>query len=122
EGLLDLDCGIGAYLPESTTQGLHDLDGRAYGAALTLRQLLGHTAGVADFFGDGTPGPDGSPPFVAKMAADPDRLWEPLDILAWTRNHLFSRFAPGRGWHYADTGFLLAGLVVESVTSLKLHD
>lgn len=122
EGLADLDSGIGTYLAESTTQGLHDLDGQSYGAALTLRQLLSHTAGVADFFGDGTPEPDGTPPFVAEMVADPDRLWDPRDILIWTRNHLAPRFAPGRGWHYADTGFLLAGLVIEQVTGLPLHD
>lgn len=121
EGLVDLDRGIGAYLPDSVTHGLHELDGHSYGAALTLRQLLSHTAGVADFFGDGVPGPDGTLPFVAQMAADPDRLWDPLDILAWTRAHLAPRFVPGNGWHYADTGFLLAGLVAESVTGLSLH-
>jgi D-alanyl-D-alanine carboxypeptidase len=121
EGRLDLDCGIGAYLPESVTDGLHDVGEGRHGPALTLRQLLSHTSGLADFFGDGTPGPDGTLPFVAEMATDPGRLWDPLEVVAWTKAHLAARFAPGDGWHYADTGFLLAGLVAEAIAGQPLH-
>jgi D-alanyl-D-alanine carboxypeptidase len=122
EGLVELDDGIGAYLPAAVTEGLHEVGGRSFGPALTLRQLLSHTSGLADFFGDGTPGADGTLPFVAEMAANPDRLWDPLEVVAWTKGNLSARFAPGAGWHYADTGFLLAGLVAEAVTGEALHD
>ena len=121
EGRIELDAGIGRHLPESVTSGLHDLEGHDYGPAITPRQLLAHTSGVADFFGDGEPGPGGSLPFVAKMLEDPDKLWDPLEILAWTKANLRPRFAPGGGWHYADTGFVLAGLIVEAVTEMALH-
>jgi len=121
EGLLDLDRGIGAYLPATITDGLHEIDGRAYGPEITLRHLLSHTSGVPDFFGDGTPGPDGTLPFVAEMAARPDHLWDPREVVAWTKASLSAHFAPGNGWHYADTGFLLAGLVIEAVTEQSLH-
>jgi CubicO group peptidase (beta-lactamase class C family) len=121
-GLADLDAAIGCYLPASLTDGLHDYQGRTYGAALTPRQLLSHTSGIADFFGDGAPGAGGALPFVAKMREDPDRLWDPRDILAWTRTNLRPHFAPGRGWHYADTGYVLAGLIIEAITGRPLHE
>jgi CubicO group peptidase (beta-lactamase class C family) len=120
-GLADPDAAIGCYLPASLTDGLHDYQGRTYGAALTPRQLLSHTSGIADFFGDGAPGAGGALPFVAKMREDPDRLWDPRDILAWTRTNLRPHFAPGRGWHYADTGYVLAGLIIEAITGRPLR-
>ena len=121
EGRIELDAGIGRHLPAPVTADLHDFENHDYGPEITPRQLLGHTSGVADFFGDGEPGPGGSLPFVAKMLEDPDKLWEPLEILAWTKAHLRPRFAPGDGWHYADTGFVLAGLIIEAVMQTALH-
>jgi CubicO group peptidase (beta-lactamase class C family) len=121
EGRIELDAGIGRYLPASVTSGLHDFENHDYGPEITPRQLLSHTSGVADFFGDGEPGPGGSLPFVAKMLEDPDKLWDPLEILAWTKAHLRPHFAPGDRWHYADTGFVLAGLIIEAVMETALH-
>lgn len=122
EGRIELDSGIGRYLPTAVIEGLHVYRGWDYGAEITARQLLSHTSGVADFFGDGAPGEGGILPFVAQMQADPDRFWDPLDILAWTKQNLSAHFEPGGGWHYSDTGFLLAGLIVEQVTGDRLHD
>ena len=122
EGRIGLDTGIGNYLLPSVTQGLHVFRGHDYGERITPSQLLCHTSGLADFFGDGEPGDNGVLPFVAQMQAVPDRLWHPLDILAWTRQNLHAHFQPGRGWYYSDTGFLLAGLIIEQVTNKALHD
>jgi CubicO group peptidase (beta-lactamase class C family) len=121
-GAAELDAPLGRYLPAALTEGLHDYDGRAWGAELTPRQLLSHTSGIADFFGDGEPGAGGVLPFVAEMQADPDRLWDPRDLLAWTRANLRPHFAPGHGWHYADTGYVLLGLIIEAITGRALHD
>jgi len=120
-GAAELDAAIGRYLPAALTEGLHDHQGHAYGAELTPRQLLAHTSGIADFFGDGEPGEGGVLPFVARMRADPDRLWDPRDLLAWTRANLRPHFAPGQGWHYADTGYVLIGLIIERLTGTPLH-
>jgi CubicO group peptidase (beta-lactamase class C family) len=57
EGRVDLDAGIGRYLPTSVVSGLHEFQGHSYGPEISARQLLSHTSGVADFFGDGEPGP-----------------------------------------------------------------
>ena len=120
-GLAELDAAISRYLPETLTEGLHDFEGRAYGPDLTPRQLLAHTSGIADFFGDGATGAGGVLPFVATMRDDPDRLWDPPDVLAWTKANLRPHFAPGQGWHYADTGYVLLGLIIEAITGSPLH-
>jgi CubicO group peptidase (beta-lactamase class C family) len=122
EARIDLDTGIGSYLAPSLAQDLHVFEGHDYGANITPRQLLSHTSGLADFFGDGEPGADGVLPFVVEMRADPDRLWDPHDIVAWTKQNLQAHFQPGYGWHYSDTGLLLAGLIIEQVTGMTLHD
>jgi D-alanyl-D-alanine carboxypeptidase len=115
-GLAELDAPIARWLPATLTEDL--LDERI---ACTPRHLLAHTSGIADFFGDGEPGAGGVLPFVAKMREEPDRLWDPHDILAWTKTNLRPHFAPGRGWHYADTGYVLVGLIIEAVTGSPLH-
>ncbi len=122
EGLIELDAGIGGYLPPSLTRGLHVFQGQEYGEDITPRQLMSHTSGLADFFGDGERGDGGVLPFIAQMQADPDRLWDPLDIVTWTKGNLHAHFQPGGGWHYSDTGMLLAGLIIEQVTNKALHD
>jgi D-alanyl-D-alanine carboxypeptidase len=116
ERLADLDAAIGRWLPASLTEGLLE-----DGDICTPRHLLAHTSGIADFFGDGEPGAGGALPFVAKMQEEPDRLWDPRDILAWTRANLRPHFVPGNGWHYADTGYVLVGLIIEAVTGRALH-
>jgi D-alanyl-D-alanine carboxypeptidase len=115
-GLAELDAPIGRWLAASLTEGLFDPR-----VPCTPRHLLSHTSGVADFFGEGEPGADGVLPFVAIMRDDPDRLWDPRDILAWTRANLRPHFAPGRGWYYADTGYVLLGLMVEAISGSPLH-
>ena len=121
EGAFGLDEEIGHRLPYSITDGLHVLDGRDRGADITPRQLLAHESGLADYFSDGEPTTHG-PPFVGVMMAEPDKLWRPAEILAWSKRNLEPRFAPGRGWHYSDTGYLVAGLLMEAVTGKALHE
>lgn len=120
EGAFGLDEPIGHRLSASITDGLHALNGRERGAGITPRQLLAHTSGLADYFSDG--GTTYGPPFVGLMLDEPDRLWRPVEILAWAKRNLQPRFAPGRGWHYSDTGYLVVGLLVEAVTGQALHE
>ena len=120
DGAVDLDRPIERYLP-SVVKDLHRLDGRSYAETITLRHALSHTSGLPDYFNDGIPGASGVRPFVALMRSEPDRLWEPRAVVAWVGANLEPKFPPGRGWHYTDTGFVLAGLVAEAVTGQPLH-
>jgi CubicO group peptidase (beta-lactamase class C family) len=44
EGRIELDAGIGRYLPASVISGLHHFAGRDYAPEITPRQLLSHTS------------------------------------------------------------------------------
>ena len=48
EGLIDLDATVSTYLGEGWASG-YELDGVDYGDAITIRQILNHTDGFAEF-------------------------------------------------------------------------
>lgn len=94
EGRLDLDAPVQAYLKD-----LSFADPRA--GAITLRQLLSHTAGLpASAVFDGTQDPEALERRVRAVAATP-----------------LSR-DPGSGYEYANDGFNLAGWVIQQVSGL----
>lgn len=96
EGRLDLDDDLATLLPSFPNP--------EQGRQISLRQLLNHTAGLNDY-----------------VAASYDRWKEtgqPLDpsfVLDYVRGRPLD-FAPGTHWIYSNTGFYLAGLILERVT------
>jgi D-alanyl-D-alanine carboxypeptidase len=120
EGRLRLDQPIGELLTPALTGGLLVIDGHDYGPEISLRQLLGHTSGLPDYWTD-PPAPDGTNAFLADFLADADRLWRPEETIAYARR-LYPIAAPGARYHYGDTGYVLLGLVLERATGRKLHE
>lgn len=49
QGHCRLDDPAGLYLPRDLVDRFHNSTGRAYAAAVTLRQLLDHTSGLPNF-------------------------------------------------------------------------
>ena len=72
-------------------------------ANISLRQLLNHTSGIRDLFTSLGP----------KLLANPTRVWTPAQVLAGIGSPYF---APGKGYKYSNTDFVLLGLVVEKAT------
>jgi CubicO group peptidase (beta-lactamase class C family) len=92
-GLLDLDAPIGAYLPDLALADTEAL------RRITLRQLLSHTSGLeGDRFEDTGEGDDALTRYVAG-AAD------------WAQET-----TPGEFWSYCNSGFGIAGRIIEAVT------
>ncbi len=113
EGLLTFDSNVASILPPDTLAGLFETNGVDHQNEVTVSQLLSHTSGVADYFGD-EPAADES---VARlMAKEPKRSWNPMSLIEFTRVNLNCVGAPGEHYHYSDTGFVILGLVVESLT------
>jgi D-alanyl-D-alanine carboxypeptidase len=80
-------------------------------SAITIRELLSHTGGVFNYTDDMT--------WEAAVAADPTRVWAPSDLVAVAaRNTPY--FAPGQGWTYSNTDFILLGMIAEAVTGQKI--
>ena len=90
---------IGQYLPQ--------LPARM--RSITVAQLLDHTSGLGDFFGD--PGYERLLPRLTTLGA-----YLPLV----KRESL--QFRPGTHWSYSNSGFLLVGLVIEKVSGERYEE
>lgn len=101
EGEVDLDAGVGTYLPWL-------VDYPNIPGTITLRQLLAHRSGIRNY--------TSNPNFGAVLFSDPAHLFTPDEILAFVGTPLF---APGTQWSYSNTNYYLAGLVIEAVTGVS---
>ncbi len=81
--------------------------------AITLRQLLNHTSGVADY--------QSNPAFFDALMDDPAREWEPQELIDFTVE-LGPVGAPGEAHAYSNANFVLAAMVVEAVTGGRYTD
>lgn len=80
-----------------------------YGDRVTVRHLLNHTGGV----------PDNIVPLLAGLyRGDRYRAWEPRELVALVADRP-QEFEAGTKWSYSNTGYVLAGMIVERATG---HD
>ncbi|MFC8708169.1 serine hydrolase domain-containing protein [Streptomyces anulatus] len=100
ERRVHLDAPVERYLPR-VVRG-HGNDGRR----ITVRQLLQHTSGLPDFLDHFDP---------RDIVMDPLAHRDPLDLVNIALAHP-PEFAPGAGWSYSNTGYLLVGMIIERVT------
>jgi D-alanyl-D-alanine carboxypeptidase len=84
----------------------------AYGDQVTVRQLLDHTSGVPDYEAIGLRTLYGSRPGRF-------RVWTPQELVALVADQP-PDFPPGTAWRYSNTGYVLAGMIVEAATGHKL--
>ena len=119
EGALTLDTRIAAILPPEVLADLfvvHDVD---HAGDVTVRQLLDHTSGIADYFEGIVTSGSG---FLDLVLSDRDHLWLPHELLDFSRTRQRAVGSPGEMFHYSDTGYVLAGLVVEAMTAVPFHE
>jgi CubicO group peptidase (beta-lactamase class C family) len=118
KGALSLDDSMAKFLPPSLIQGIHVYSGKDYSGAITIRQLLSHRSGIADYYTEKSA--DGRTLFEL-FVAEPDRSWTVDDTIARARTGLKAHFAPDTKTSYSDTNFQLLGKVIEAVTGKPLH-
>lgn len=96
EGKLSLDDPVSRFVPELTEA-----------RDVKIRQLLSHTSGYQDYWPQ-----DYVPPFMTQPATAQDILdrWakKPLD------------FEPGTQYQYSNTGYVIAGVILEKASGEKL--
>lgn len=119
---LALDDRVGLYLPADLVDRLNvpngDVpngevrDGEPLGRRVTVRQLLNHTSGVYDY------GTDLG--WMARVAASPQRAWQPRDLVDYALSHGQPYADPGLEFHYSDTGYVLLAMILERVTEQPL--
>ena len=110
DGKLGLEDHISKHLPKEYIELLKN-DGYEIDK-ITIRRLLTHTSGIHDYANDRK--------YYAAVMADPGHRWTRLEqlksALEWGAPH----FAPGEGFHYSDTGYILLGEILERITKLSL--
>ncbi len=100
EGRLSLDDPIATWLPEYPN-----------GDAITLRMLLNHTSGIADYFWH--------PDYADLVYKDPTRHWTVDEILALAAERA-PVFRPGTRQEYSNTNYILVGRILEIVGEAPL--
>jgi D-alanyl-D-alanine carboxypeptidase len=98
QGKLSLDDPLGKWFPELRAA-----------AAVTLRQLLTHTSGIRDYWPQDFLTPEMTQPTTTAAIID-----------EWTQRPL--DFEPGTDWQYSNTGYVLAGAIVENASGETLFE
>jgi D-alanyl-D-alanine carboxypeptidase len=107
EGKLELDTKIKTWLGSEPW-----FDRLPNGADITLRMLMNHTSSVPEHVLD--------PTFIAAVKKEPDKHWSPPELVAYVLGRK-PHFPAGEGWSYADTNYILAGMIIERVTGRGLY-
>ncbi len=100
QGELALEENLTNLLPSAITARIPEA------AEITLRMLLNHTSGIPEF---------STPEFDAQVAGDPTRVWTFDELLDEALTHP-PTFAPGAGWSYSNTDYILLGEILEETT------
>lgn len=96
EGLLSLDDPVSRWLPEYP-----HVDSN-----ITVRQLLSHTSGIFQI--------NEHPDYFDTVFGEPGKVWAPEETLNTFVMEPY--YPPGEGFHYANTNYILLGLIIEAVT------
>jgi D-alanyl-D-alanine carboxypeptidase len=102
EGKLSLDDSVEQRLPDLVPNG----------EKITIRQLLGHTSGLFSFEND----PRVLTPY---LKGNFGYYWAPRKLVRIAVSHK-PLFAPGTGYAYSNTDYIVTGLIIEAVTGHKL--
>lgn len=98
EGRLSIDSSVNKYLPNVVPNA----------AQISIRQLLNHTSGLANYTEDET--------FNDMVLANPARAWTPSELLSISSRQ-GPDFAPGTTFGYSNTNYIVLGLLVEKLTA-----
>jgi len=114
EGKLSLEDKISKYLDAAVMNGLHLYKGKDYSDDLTIRHLLAHTSGLADYFqGKGANGKS----LEDEITSGKDQFWTFEQAIERTKA-MKPLFGPGtkNKANYSDANFQLLGKIIEVIT------
>ena len=102
---LDLDDHVGTWLPDVVP----------HADTITVRQLLNHTSGIPNYLED--------PAFVTQAYRDPERVWEPQELVDYAmENGTVFPASTQQRWAYSNTNYVILGMLVEEVTGRTLAE
>lgn len=119
KGYITLDDSISKFLDNETTSDLFLFNNTDHSSEVTIRQLLEHTSGVADYFEDKNLNGSDMRNIIAENL---DKMFTVQELISFSKDNQKPVDVPGKQFHYSDTGYLLAGLIAEKATGKKFHD
>jgi D-alanyl-D-alanine carboxypeptidase len=81
--------------------------------AITVRHLMNHTSGLVRY--------EFQESFTSELARQPDKVWRPEELVSYVLG-LQPPFAPGQGWEYSDTNYIVLGMIMEKATGTLYLD
>ena len=85
----------------------------ANASRITVRHLMTHTSGIVRY--------ELNPRFTKDLSANPDKVWTGEERLAYLLDAT-PPFAPGEGWEYSDTNYIVLGMIIERVGGASYYD
>lgn len=80
---------------------------------ITVHHLMQHTSGIQRY--------EFKERFLADVVKDPDRVWKPEELLFYVFDDQ-PLFKAGTSYSYADTNYILLGMIIEKVTGERYYD
>jgi D-alanyl-D-alanine carboxypeptidase len=115
EGKIQLEDKISKYLDKPIMNGLHIYKGKDYSDEITIKHLLAHTSGLADYFqGKGTNGKS----LEDDIKNGNDQFWTFEQAIERTKA-MKPLFIPGEKnkANYSDANFQLLGKIIDFITN-----
>lgn len=79
----------------------------------TVRHLMTHTSGLVRY--------EFKEAFAKDLRAQPDKIWKPEELLAYVFDET-PPFAPGAGWEYSDTNYIVLGMILEAIDRRPFYE
>jgi D-alanyl-D-alanine carboxypeptidase len=115
---LSFDDFISNHLDPELLESLHVYRGVDYTHKIQIKHLLNHTSGLHDYWEEK---PLKGAGILQQVINNPDRTWDPREVITWSKENLKAHFPPGKRLHYSDTGYQLLGLIIENAAKLPFH-
>lgn len=100
EGRLSINDTVEKWLP-----GVLDTNGYT-GSTITIRELLNHTSGIADYIDLN---------FFFQILHDPLHNYTPADLVNYAITNYPPLFPPGSAFSYSNTDYILLGMIIAAV-------
>lgn len=127
-GVINIDDTIDGFFPGSETHYVpassnYDIP---YKSQITIRQLLGHRAGVFDVTNSEIPSTAQAPyagqrylEYITKILGQTEHTFTFDELVGVVAANQLSYFAPGAGYHYSNTGYSILGKIIERASGLS---
>lgn len=104
DGILSINDPIGKWLPNISPDWKN----------ITIKQLLNHTSGIFNYA-------ETDEFWSIEKNSGFKKQWAPDELINLVVNKS-AYFKPGKGWHYSNTNYVLAGMIIQAATGKLVEE